>query len=53
MFLGEFGDVYKGIMKSNEGKAMTVAVKTLKVKRNVTIHAKLQFSMDMQYFISA
>ncbi|CAB4014881.1 ephrin type-A receptor 5 isoform X5, partial [Paramuricea clavata] len=27
---GEFGDVYKGIMKCNEGKALTVAVKTLK-----------------------
>lgn len=31
-FAGEFGDVYKGIMRQDEGKAITIAVKTLKVK---------------------
>jgi hypothetical protein len=29
--LGEFGDVYKGVMKCSERQAMAVAVKTLKV----------------------
>lgn len=28
---GEFGDVYKGYMKTIDGKCLTVAVKTLKV----------------------
>ena len=41
---GEFGDVYKGIIKHDEGKAMIVAVKTLKVKRHVCVQALLTLS---------
>ncbi len=31
--LGEFGTVYRGIWKQQGGKAMAIAVKTLKVRR--------------------